>query len=74
MPSIGPKRSITQGKRVVVVGSGATAVTLVPTMSHHTSPPRDATTLTDLHRHRAARRSRLPDYCENSCPLAGPFA
>ena len=25
------------GKRVVVVGSGATAVTLVPTMSHHTS-------------------------------------
>ena len=26
-----------EGKRVVVVGSGATAVTLVPTMSHHTS-------------------------------------
>ena len=32
-----PKALDYAGKRVVVVGSGATAVTLVPTMSHHTS-------------------------------------
>ncbi len=38
------------GKRVVVIGSGATAVTLVPAMADTAAPRDDAAALADLYR------------------------
>ena len=46
------------GKSVVVIGSGATAVTLVPAMAHARRARDDAATLADLHRLPPARRTR----------------
>ena len=45
------------GKRVVVIGSGATAMTLVPAMAERRRPRHDAAALADLRRV-AARRGR----------------
>ena len=44
------------GKRVVVIGSGATAVTLVPAMADEGRARHDAAALADLHHHAAGRR------------------
>ncbi len=69
--SSGPRTSTTRGKRVVVIGSGATAMTLVPAMAKDVAPHRHAAALADLRRLASghATASRTP--CARCCPSAG---
>ena len=46
--STGPRTSTTAGKKVVVIGSGATAVTLIPALANGAAPRDDAAALADL--------------------------
>ena len=55
------------GKRVVVIGSGATAVTLVPAMAETAGARDDAAALADLHRLAARRRPDRQRRCAASC-------
>ena len=48
------------GKRVVVIGSGATAVTLIPSLADDGRARHDAPALADLHRLAARPRTRSP--------------
>ena len=50
------------GKRVVVIGSGATAVTLVPAMAKQRRARDDAAALADVRRRRARRRTPIADW------------
>ena len=83
-PRRGPRTSTTAGKRVVVIGSGATAMTLVPAMADTAGPRHHAPALAHLRgvapRHRprrqraaqgAAREGRLqPDPQQERRPAA----
>ena len=55
------------GKRVVVIGSGATAVTLVPALAALGRPRDHAPTLAELHRLAARARARSPRRCSAAC-------
>ena len=63
------------GKRVVVIGSGATAVTLVPGDGRAGRARDDAAALAELRRHAARARTRSPTSCAGGCParLAYPI-
>ena len=56
------------GKRVVVIGSGATAVTLVPEMAKHGRARHDAAALADVHRLAARAGSHRELAARRSCP------
>ena len=58
------------GKRVVVIGSGATAVTLVPAMAERGRARDDAPALADLRRLAARRRTRSPNGLRRVLPGA----
>ena len=60
------------GKRVVVIGSGATAVTLVPAMADARRARDDAAALADLHRRRCPARTRSPSCCARVLPTRSP--
>ena len=60
------------GKRVVVIGSGATAVTLVPAMAEHRGPRHDAAALADVHPRRCPAATRWPGCCAG-CPTSATF-
>ena len=49
-PQFWPEDLDYAGKRVVVIGSGATAITLIPSMAETGRPRHDAPALADLHR------------------------
>ena len=55
------------GKRVVVIGSGATAVTLVPAMAETRRARDDAPALAELRRRAAGRSTRSPSSCAACC-------
>ena len=55
------------GKRVVVIGSGATAVTLVPALAEHGRARDDAAALADLRRSRCPARDPLADAAAPAC-------
>ena len=61
-----------EGKRVVVIGSGATAVTLVPAMAERGRARDDAPALAELHRLAARRRTRSPSSPSASCRRSSP--
>ena len=56
------------GKRVVVIGSGATAVTLVPAMARSRRARDHAAALADLHRLAPVRRRQSPTGCARNLP------
>ena len=56
------------GKRVVVIGSGATAITLVPAMAETSRARDDAPALADLSRLAARPRIRWPRWRGACCP------
>ena len=58
------------GKRVVVIGSGATAVTLVPALAEDGRARDDAPALADVRRRRARRATRSPTGCARVLPAA----
>ena len=60
------------GKRVVVIGSGATAVTLVPAMAQRRRARDDAAALAQLHRLAARRRPDRQRSCAASCRPSSP--
>ena len=60
------------GKRVVVIGSGATAVTLVPAMAERRRPRDDAAALAELRRVAARHRSARRRCCAACCPRRRP--
>ena len=60
------------GKRVVVIGSGATAVTLVPSLADDGRPRHDAAALAHLHRVGARSAAPSPPRCARCCPPARP--
>ena len=65
-PSTGPRIWTTRGKRVVVIGSGATAVTLGPGDGRHRRARDDAAALADL-RHAAAVGGHHRQHVARSC-------
>ena len=58
------------GKRVVVIGSGATAVTLIPSMAETAGARHDAPALAQLHRLAARPRTRSPTLLRKVLPDA----
>ncbi len=60
------------GKRVVVIGSGATAMTLVPAMADDRRPRHHAAALADLRRVAARRRRDRQRACARCCPTRWP--
>ena len=54
------------GKKVVVIGSGATAATLIPAIAADCAPRHDAAALADLFPHRPQRDRRSPTSCASS--------
>ena len=60
------------GKRVVIIGSGATAVTLVPALTEDREPRHDAAAFADLCRFDARARRRSQTGCGAFCPRHGP--
>ena len=62
------------GKRVVVIGSGATAVTLVPAMAEDGRARDDAAALADLRRLAAGRRRDRQRACARCCPTRLAYA
>ena len=69
--STGPQDLDYAGKRVVVIGSGATAVTLVPALAEHGRARDDAAALADLHPVAARRGPASPTGCA-SCSATAP--
>ena len=61
------------GKRVVVIGSGATAVTLVPEMAKTAGARHHAAAFADLCGVAARRRIRSPTSCGASCRRSSPI-
>ena len=55
------------GKRVVVIGSGATAVTLVPALAERRRARDDAAALAELHRRRCPARDPIADVAARAC-------
>ena len=62
------------GKRVVVIGSGATAVTLVPELAKQRRARDDAPALADVHRVRRRSKTRSPTGCASGCPRDTAYA
>ncbi len=62
------------GKRVVVIGSGATAVTLVPEMARTGRARHHAPALADLHRLACPARTRSPTGCASRARAGSPTA
>ena len=62
------------GKRVVVIGSGATAVTLVPAMAETRGARDDAPALADLRRLAARPRTRSRTGCARVLPARLAYA
>ena len=67
--STGPRISTTRGKKVVIIGSGATAVTLVPAHGRRGRTRDDAAALADLHHAGAVEGPHRQHRCE-SCSAA----
>ena len=61
------------GKKVVVIGSGATAMTLVPAMAKDVAPHRHAAALADLRRVASRQGRDRQRACARCCPSAGPM-
>jgi cation diffusion facilitator CzcD-associated flavoprotein CzcO len=62
------------GQERVVIGSGATAVTLVPELARHRGPRHHAAALADLHGLAAGRGRAAPTGCGPGCRPAWPMA
>ena len=62
------------GKRVVVIGSGATAVTLVPALAQTRGARDDAPAIAELHRVAARRRTRSRLRCARLLPRSSAYA
>ena len=69
-PQLWPEDLDYAGKRVVVIGSGATAVTLVPALAETRGARDDAAALADLRRLAAGARPDRATRCSASCPSA----
>ena len=65
--STGPRTSTTTGKRVVVIGSGATAVTLVPEPGRRRRARDHAAAHAELHHVAARPRPAGPARCASGC-------
>ena len=67
-PQFWPEDLDYAGKRVVVIGSGATAVTLVPAMARARRARDDAAAQPHLDRRRSRSGTRSPTGCAQRCP------